>query len=337
MPTTRDPKTRSTVFSSASDDWPTPRPFFDELDAEFGFVLDVCASGGNRKADAYYGLDHPDGNRRDGLAGDWARYATALGGAVWMNPPYGRTIGAWMAKAAETAAAGATVVCLVPARTDTRWFHDHVLATGAEVRFVRGRLKFGDAAHSAPFASLVVILRPPAVTAAASGELGPVRPEPLVQHPLELGEGNQVRPGASGEQVLHRRAGQLRLGGHHFQRPTRQAGPQPARHRPGVPGRLRRATAQPPVREGAHDVVGGDPGHPAPLRHGADRTHAALPSRGATRDQCGHSRCGCPLNPAHSTVERVFEQERAAWSSPTSPPRTRTTRTRPARPVGGRP
>jgi site-specific DNA-methyltransferase (adenine-specific) len=77
-----------------------------------------------------------------------------------MNPPYGRTIGSWMAKAHEASQRGATVVCLVPARTDTQWFHDHVLTAGAEIRFMRGRVKFGDAANGAPFASLLVIYRP---------------------------------------------------------------------------------------------------------------------------------------------------------------------------------
>lgn len=121
--------------------------------------MDACSSTTNHKAPQFFALDHPDPTRRDGLAGDWATDALAAGGAVWMNPVYGRTIGAWMAKAAETARAGATVVCLVPARTDTRWFHDHVLAEGAEVRYVRGRLKFGDATTGAPFASLVVMYR----------------------------------------------------------------------------------------------------------------------------------------------------------------------------------
>jgi hypothetical protein len=74
-----------------------------------------------------------------------------------MNPPYGRTIARWMAKAVESAAAGATVVCLVPARTDTAWWHDY--AVKGEIRFLRGRLKFGGAQHSAPFPSAVVIFR----------------------------------------------------------------------------------------------------------------------------------------------------------------------------------
>jgi site-specific DNA-methyltransferase (adenine-specific) len=150
------------LFSSASDNHPTPQTFFDDLNAEFGFVLDVAASVANRKTDAFYGLDHPDPERRNGLAADWAADAARLGGAVWANIPYGRGVTAkWMAKAAEAAAAGATVVCLVPSRTGTRWFHEHVLAHDAEVRFVKGRLKFGDAKNSAPFDSLVIVFRPP--------------------------------------------------------------------------------------------------------------------------------------------------------------------------------
>ena len=168
--TTADVATRRAVFSSATDQWPTPTDFFAALDAEFGFVLDVCADADNRKADTYYGLDHADTARRDGLAGDWAPDARALAGAVWMNPPYGRGIGDWMAKAAAAAHAGATVVTLVPVRADAAWWHAQVLAAGAEVRYVRGRLTFGTATTSAPFASAVVIYRPTDVP----GTPGPV-------------------------------------------------------------------------------------------------------------------------------------------------------------------
>jgi phage N-6-adenine-methyltransferase len=145
------------AFSSASDNWPTPKAFYDKLDKEFGFVLDVAASSANHRAPAWYGLDHADLSRRDGLAQDWAAEAALLGGAVWMNPPYGRAIINWVAKADASAQAGATVVCLVPSRTDTRWFHDH--CAQYELRFVKGRLKFGDAKNSAPFPSLLVVMR----------------------------------------------------------------------------------------------------------------------------------------------------------------------------------
>jgi site-specific DNA-methyltransferase (adenine-specific) len=134
-------------FSSASDDWATPQGFFDALDGEFSFTLDVCASASNAKCANYFT------RITDGLSQDWR------GERCWMNPPYGREIKAWMAKAAEASRRGALVVCLVPARTDTAWWHEY--ATHAdEIRFVRGRLRFGAAKHAAPFPSAVVIFRP---------------------------------------------------------------------------------------------------------------------------------------------------------------------------------
>lgn len=138
-------------FSSDTDEWPTPRAFFDALHAEFGFELDVCATPENAKCPRYFTRGD------DGLARDWR-------GRCWMNPPYGRGIGAWVRKAYEASLSGALVVCLVPARTDTAWWHDY--CAKGEVRFVRGRLKFGDAKHSAPFPSAVVIFRPRATEAA---------------------------------------------------------------------------------------------------------------------------------------------------------------------------
>lgn len=146
-------------FSSASDEWATPQDFFDELNAEFGFVLDVCANRGNAKCASFIPADS--------LQQDWATIAAALApGPVWMNPPYGRGIGAWVAKAAATARAGVPVVALLPARTDTRWFHEHIWDAarhspreGVEVRLIRGRLKFGGSKNSAPFPSAVVVFR----------------------------------------------------------------------------------------------------------------------------------------------------------------------------------
>lgn len=142
------------LFSSASDDWGTPQDLYDRLHAEFGFQLDPCAMAHNTKCDLWFGPDHPDPSRRDGLAHDWSV------GPIWLNSPYGRSIGLWTRKAAAAAAAGHTVVCLIPARTDTRWFHDDLLANGAEIRFVRGRLTFGAATTPAPFPSIIAILRP---------------------------------------------------------------------------------------------------------------------------------------------------------------------------------
>lgn len=134
------------MFSSATDLWETPQAFFDELDGEFHFDVDVCALPENAKCARYY---TPEQN---GLEKIW-------GGCCWCNPPYGREIGKWVYKAWESARNGALVVMLLPARTDTRWFHDYIYGQ-AEVRFIKGRLKFGDSKNSAPFPSMVVVFRP---------------------------------------------------------------------------------------------------------------------------------------------------------------------------------
>lgn len=131
-------------FSSATDLHATPQDFFDKLNEEFHFDLDVCATAENAKCAKFFTKDD------DGLNQLWR-------GVCWMNPPYGREIGVWMKKAHESAQEGATVVCLVPARTDTRWWHEYAIQH--EVRFIRGRLKFGDAKNSAPFPSAVVVMR----------------------------------------------------------------------------------------------------------------------------------------------------------------------------------
>lgn len=129
-------------FSSATDDWATPQALFDVLDQEFGFTLDVCASPANAKCPTFFTEE------LDGLAHDWR-------GVCWMNPPYGDAIAAWVEKAWVSAEEGATVVCLLPARTDTAWWWDY--CRYGEIRFLRGRLKFGAATTSAPFPSAVVI------------------------------------------------------------------------------------------------------------------------------------------------------------------------------------
>lgn len=134
----------SVHFSSETDLWSTPQPFFDTLDREFHFTLDPCATDDNHKCEKYFTLEN------DGLLHDWSNEI------VFMNPPYGRAIGSWMKKASET---DGTVVCLVPSRTDTRWWHDYVIGGGAEVRFIKGRLKFGNAVFNAPFPSAVVIFK----------------------------------------------------------------------------------------------------------------------------------------------------------------------------------
>ena len=133
------------MFSSATDIWETPQNFFDLLDSEFKFDVDVCALPENAKCRNYYTPE------MDGLRQKWE-------GVCWCNPPYGRKIGEWVKKANGSAEAGATVVMLLPARTDTKWFHEYIYRR-AEIRFVRGRLKFGGSKNSAPFPSMVVIFR----------------------------------------------------------------------------------------------------------------------------------------------------------------------------------
>jgi phage N-6-adenine-methyltransferase len=143
----------SVHYSSERMDWATPAEIFAPLAAEFGFTLDVCATLENAKVPHFYPPE------TDGLAQDWSA------DVCWMNPPYGRAIGMWMRKAWEESRRGATVVCLVPSRTDTRWWHDY--AARGEVRFLRGRVKFVGAKHGAPFPSAIVIFRPTAQEEAA--------------------------------------------------------------------------------------------------------------------------------------------------------------------------
>ena len=134
------------MFTSNTDMWETPQELFDELDREFHFTLDVCAVPENAKCERYFTP------AQNGLKQDWTRGGE---GTVYMNPPYGRGIGLWVRKAAEC---GVTAVCLLPARTDTAWFHDYIYGK-AEIRFIRGRLKFGNSKNSAPFPSMIVIFR----------------------------------------------------------------------------------------------------------------------------------------------------------------------------------
>ena len=129
----------SGMFSSTTDMWATPQDLFDKLNAEHHFTLDVCAVAENAKCPNYYSP------AKDGLAQDWT-------GVCWMNPPYGREIGRWVQKAYESKA---KVVCLLPARTDTKWFHEYCVK--GQITFLRGRLKFGGSKNSAPFPSMLVV------------------------------------------------------------------------------------------------------------------------------------------------------------------------------------
>jgi site-specific DNA-methyltransferase (adenine-specific) len=137
------------LFSSRSEEWPTPQSFFDSLNAEFRFSLDSCATRENAKCRKFYTKDD------DGLTQHWGNHR------VFCNPPYGRTMLQWARKCFEASQLGATVVLLAHSRTDTRWFHLWVYGKAAEIRFVRGRLRFGDGTQSAPFPSMVAVFRPP--------------------------------------------------------------------------------------------------------------------------------------------------------------------------------
>ena len=142
-----DKKTQGIMFSSKSNDWATPQDFYNQLDAEFEFTLDPCASQSSAKCASFYTADD------DGLSKDWE------GHTVFMNPPYGRKIGNWIQKAYEEGEKSNTrVVALIPARTDTKYWHNYCMKA-TEIRFVKGRLKFGqgNTKNSAPFPSAVVI------------------------------------------------------------------------------------------------------------------------------------------------------------------------------------
>jgi phage N-6-adenine-methyltransferase len=134
----------SVHFSSATDMWETPQALFDKLNVKHGFETDVCAVAENAKCANYFTPE------MDGLKQEWL-------GVCWMNPPYGRGIGAWVRKAYESALRGATVVCLLPARTDTAWWHDYIIPHASKIEFLRGRLKFSGHKNSAPFPSAIIV------------------------------------------------------------------------------------------------------------------------------------------------------------------------------------
>ena len=136
------------LYSSRTDDWATPAALFASIAAKFGpFDLDVCATASNAKCPTFYSAE------QDGLQQVWA-------GNCWCNPPYGRQNGAWVRKAWESSLAGATVVCLLPVRTDTAWWQNYVIPYATSVEFLRGRIRFGNGEHSAPFPSAVVVFAP---------------------------------------------------------------------------------------------------------------------------------------------------------------------------------
>lgn len=137
---------KDALFSSKSDEWSTPQILFDELNAEFNFDLDPCATEDNHKCDKYFTLEN------DGLSQKWGGYR------VFCNPPYSK-IEKWVEKAfRETRNDNTIVVMLIPSRTDTRYFHNYIYQR-TEIRFIRGRLKFGESKNCAPFPSMIVIFR----------------------------------------------------------------------------------------------------------------------------------------------------------------------------------
>jgi phage N-6-adenine-methyltransferase len=140
----KPPKLNRGMFTSVTDEWETPREFFEAVDKVYHFDLDVCATHANAKCERYFTKEV------DGLSQIWS-------GVCWMNPPYGREISLWVRKAYESALeAGTVVVCLLPARTDTKWWHNYVIARAERICFIRGRLRFSGKGP-APFPSALIV------------------------------------------------------------------------------------------------------------------------------------------------------------------------------------
>jgi len=132
------------LFSSRTEEWETPNYVFNSLNKEFRFQIDVCATAENAKCKKYFD------KKADGLKSEWSPFR------CWMNPSYGRSISSWMKKAFNESQRGALVVCLIPSRSDTKWWHNWVMKS-SEIRFVSGRLNFGNSKNSAPFPSCIVL------------------------------------------------------------------------------------------------------------------------------------------------------------------------------------
>ena len=131
-------------YSSETNEWATPQNVFDVLNDEFNFMLDPCATKENAKTEKFFTIED------DGLSQEWTE-------TTFMNPPYGREIKKWVKKAYEESLKGTVVVCLIPARTDTSYWHEYIFEKACEIRFVKGRIKFGDSEQGAPFPSAVVV------------------------------------------------------------------------------------------------------------------------------------------------------------------------------------
>lgn len=137
---------REVMFSSKSNEWETPQYLFDRLNKEFNFDLDPCATEENAKCSMFYTI------KEDGLKQDWKGYT------VFCNPPYGRELPKWIEKCyTESRKPNTEVVMLIPARTDTKAFHEYILGK-SEIRFIRGRLKFNGCKNGAPFPSMVIVM-----------------------------------------------------------------------------------------------------------------------------------------------------------------------------------
>jgi len=136
---------QKSMVSSKSNEWETPQALFDELDMEFHFTLDPCATEQNAKCEKYYTKND------NGLKLSWA------GEVVFMNPPYGGNTGKWIEKAWYESGNGAIIVCLIVSSTDRSYWHDYIFPYANEIRWLRGRVTFGEAQSTAPFASAIVI------------------------------------------------------------------------------------------------------------------------------------------------------------------------------------
>jgi site-specific DNA-methyltransferase (adenine-specific) len=146
-PTNEKSRLTRGLFTSRTEEWETPAYVFTPLNLEFKFQVDVCATSENAKCKIYFDKS------ADGLKGEWSPFR------CWMNPPYGRDISKWVKKAFNESQRGALVVCLIPSRTDTKWWHDWVMRA-SEIRFVSGRISFGSSKNSAPFPSCIAIYYP---------------------------------------------------------------------------------------------------------------------------------------------------------------------------------
>ena len=136
------------MVSSKTNEWATPQDLWDDLNDEFGFTLDVASTHENAKCEKHFTIAD------NGLAQDWSK------DICWMNPPYGGQTGTWLRKAWEESKKGATTVCLIVSSTDRSYWHDFIFPYASQIRFLRGRVTFGDAKTTAPFASAIVIFSP---------------------------------------------------------------------------------------------------------------------------------------------------------------------------------